>query len=80
MKQYNSVQVNGAYSLMQNNTAIAITALNKTYSNGFKALNDINLEIKRGEIFALLGPNYADQDGMRHRAPKQRHHYGLGLR
>jgi ABC-2 type transport system ATP-binding protein len=44
---------------MQNNTAIAITALNKTYSNGFKALNDINLEIKRGEIFALLGPNGA---------------------
>lgn len=44
---------------MQNNTAIAISALNKTYSNGFKALNDINLEIKRGEIFALLGPNGA---------------------
>ena len=44
---------------MQNNTAIAITALTKIYSNGFKALNDINLEIKRGEIFALLGPNGA---------------------
>ena len=44
---------------MKNDTAIAITALNKTYSNGFKALNDINLEIKRGEIFALLGPNGA---------------------
>ena len=44
---------------MQNNIAIAITALNKTYSNGLKALNDINLEIKRGEIFALLGPNGA---------------------
>src|SRR5271170_5729302 len=44
---------------MQNNAAIAITALSKIYSNGFKALNDINLEIKRGEIFALLGPNGA---------------------
>ena len=44
---------------MNNKTAISITGLNKTYSNGFKALNDINLEIKRGEIFALLGPNGA---------------------
>ena len=39
--------------------AIAITALTKTYENGFQALADINLEIKRGEIFALLGPNGA---------------------
>lgn len=44
---------------MQKSPAIAITALNKTYSNGFKALNNINLEIKRGEIFSLLGPNGA---------------------
>ncbi len=44
---------------MKNDIAIAITVLNKTYSNGLKALNDINLEIKRGEIFALLGPNGA---------------------
>jgi ABC-2 type transport system ATP-binding protein len=44
---------------MQSNIAIAIKALNKVYGNGFKALNDINLEIKRGEIFALLGPNGA---------------------
>lgn len=40
-------------------SAIAISALNKTYENGFKALADINLDIKRGEIFALLGPNGA---------------------
>lgn len=39
--------------------AITIKALNKIYSNGLKALNDINLEIKRGEIFGLLGPNGA---------------------
>lgn len=44
---------------MDNDPAIAITALNKTYDNGFKALQDIHLTIKRGEIFALLGPNGA---------------------
>jgi ABC-2 type transport system ATP-binding protein len=44
---------------MQNDIAISVTALTKTYSNGFKALNNINMEIKRGEIFALLGPNGA---------------------
>lgn len=44
---------------MQQYPAIAIKAVSKIYSNGFKALNDINLEIKRGEIFALLGPNGA---------------------
>src|ERR1700744_1458901 len=40
-------------------SAISITALDKTYDNGFQALAGINLEIKRGEIFALLGPNGA---------------------
>jgi ABC-2 type transport system ATP-binding protein len=39
--------------------AIKISALNKTYDNGFQALSNINLEIRRGEIFALLGPNGA---------------------
>ncbi|NRA15464.1 MAG: ABC transporter ATP-binding protein [Oceanospirillaceae bacterium] len=38
---------------------ISIKNLFKSYESGFKALNDINLEIKRGEIFALLGPNGA---------------------
>jgi ABC-2 type transport system ATP-binding protein len=38
---------------------ISVSNLSKTYGSGFKALNDINLEIKRGEIFALLGPNGA---------------------
>lgn len=44
---------------MQNDTAILITGLEKTYANGFQALSDIHLQIPRGEIFALLGPNGA---------------------
>jgi ABC-2 type transport system ATP-binding protein len=38
---------------------ISVTNLSKVYDSGFKALNDINLEIAPGEIFALLGPNGA---------------------
>lgn len=44
---------------MSNQSAVVISALNKTYENGFIALSEINLTIKRGEIFALLGPNGA---------------------
>ena len=38
---------------------ISISNLSKTYASGFKALRNINLDIRRGEIFALLGPNGA---------------------
>ncbi len=38
---------------------IQIKDLSKTYAGGFQALKDINLDIRRGEIFALLGPNGA---------------------
>jgi ABC-2 type transport system ATP-binding protein len=38
---------------------IAISGLSKTYSSGFQALKNINLDIRKGEIFALLGPNGA---------------------
>jgi ABC-2 type transport system ATP-binding protein len=38
---------------------ISISKLSKTYASGFQALKNINLEIRRGEIFALLGPNGA---------------------
>lgn len=40
-------------------TIVAVQGLSKTYASGFKALKNINLEIKKGEIFALLGPNGA---------------------
>jgi ABC-2 type transport system ATP-binding protein len=39
--------------------AISVSHLDKTYAGGFKALKDVNLEIRHGEIFALLGPNGA---------------------
>ena len=38
---------------------ISVTDLSKTYATGFKALKNINLGIRDGEILALLGPNGA---------------------
>lgn len=38
---------------------ISVAGLGKTYDSGFTALRDVNLDIRRGEIFALLGPNGA---------------------
>ena len=38
---------------------IAINNLSKVYKNGLTALKNINLNIKKGEIFAMLGPNGA---------------------
>lgn len=40
-------------------TIISIKNLNKLFASGMQALKNINLDIKRGEIFALLGPNGA---------------------
>jgi len=40
-------------------TVISVTNLSKTYASGLRALKNINLGIRRGEIFALLGPNGA---------------------
>ena len=39
--------------------AIDVRGLNKIYRNGFKALDNINLSIKKGDFFAFLGPNGA---------------------
>ena len=40
-------------------TILVVKDLDKTYDSGFHALKQINLQIRRGEIFALLGPNGA---------------------
>jgi ABC-2 type transport system ATP-binding protein len=39
--------------------AVEVRGLRKTYASGLTALEDIELTIYRGEIFALLGPNGA---------------------
>lgn len=41
------------------NSIISVRNLSKTYASGLQALSNIDLDIKRGEIFALLGPNGA---------------------
>ncbi|WP_429343188.1 ABC transporter ATP-binding protein [Paraburkholderia sp. GAS42] len=38
---------------------LSISSLSKTYATGLHALKNINLAIRKGEIFALLGPNGA---------------------
>ena len=43
---------------------IVINNLSKVYDNGFNALKNINLNIKKGEIFAMLGPNGAGKTSL----------------
>jgi ABC-2 type transport system ATP-binding protein len=38
---------------------LTVENLSKQYASGFQALKNVNLSIRRGEIFALLGPNGA---------------------
>ncbi len=38
---------------------ISVSNLSKTYATGFRALKNVDLDIRRSEIFALLGPNGA---------------------
>src|SRR2546422_304164 len=38
---------------------ISISNLAKTFASGVQALKNVDLDIRRGEIFALLGPNVA---------------------
>jgi ABC-2 type transport system ATP-binding protein len=38
---------------------VSVAGVGKTYASGFQALKQVDLTIRRGEIFALLGPNGA---------------------
>src|SRR5690606_35915790 len=49
----------GSISGMSTESIIEIRGLSKRYASGFEALKNIDLDIRRGEIFALLGPNGA---------------------
>jgi ABC-2 type transport system ATP-binding protein len=40
-------------------SVLTVSGVSKTYATGFHALKNVDLEIRRGEIFALLGPNGA---------------------
>lgn len=44
--------------------AIEIKNLVKQYKNGVRALKDLNLKVKSGEIFSLLGPNGAGKSSL----------------
>ena len=38
---------------------VSVSGLSKVYATGFRALDNVSLDVQRGEIFALLGPNGA---------------------
>lgn len=44
--------------------AIKVKNLVKQYKTGLKALNNLNLEVKKGEIFSLLGQNGAGKSSL----------------
>ena len=46
------------------NNQITINNLSKVYDNGFKALREVNLEVKQGEILVMLGPNGAGKTSL----------------
>jgi len=46
------------------NPILSIKSVSKTYKNGFTAVENISLDIPKGEIFALLGPNGAGKTSL----------------
>src|ERR1700687_886528 len=46
-------------SAASTHAVISVSKLSKTFASGLQALKNIDLDIRRGEIFALLGPNGA---------------------
>ena len=44
---------------MNDEKALSVSELRKTYANGLKALDGVSLDVDRGEFFGLLGPNGA---------------------
>ena len=57
---------------------LSIRGLTKAYTSGTEALKSVDLDIRRGEIFALLGPN--DQAGSirHHRTTALTNQYSVG--
>ena len=43
---------------------ILIKKVNKIYSNGFHAVKDVDLEIKKGDIFGIIGLSGAGKSSL----------------
>ena len=54
-----TLQLDYAAMSAPNSSVLTVSGVSKTYATGFQALKNVDLEIRRGEIFALLGPNGA---------------------
>lgn len=50
--------------MKQMDNILDIRGLGKRYAGGHRALDDVNLQIRKGEIFALLGPNGAGKSSL----------------